>query len=159
MVLPTTFMNRSGEAVADALGFYQGLPADLIVVHDDLDFAPGTVRLKQGGGEGGHNGLRSIVAHVGSEFARIRVGIGKPVGEGVEHVLSRFNAEEAPLISNAVATAADAVEAIIADGMPKAMGRFNRKAVVAAEDALAKPAPEGAVAAPEHKGDGNGQPS
>jgi PTH1 family peptidyl-tRNA hydrolase len=78
LLKPTTYMNESGRAVAAALRFYKLAPARLIVIHDELDLAPGRMRVKRGGGAGGHNGLRSIDAHVGSDYWRIRIGIGHP---------------------------------------------------------------------------------
>jgi len=78
LLKPMTFMNLSGQAVGDAMRFYQLEPADLMVFHDELDLAPGKLRLKQGGGHAGHNGLRSLHAHVGPEYARVRLGIGHP---------------------------------------------------------------------------------
>ncbi|MGL4414312.1 aminoacyl-tRNA hydrolase [Roseinatronobacter monicus] len=78
LLKPMTFMNFSGQAVGEAMRFYQLEPADLMVFHDELDLAPGKLRLKQGGGHAGHNGLRSLHAHVGPEYARVRLGIGHP---------------------------------------------------------------------------------
>jgi PTH1 family peptidyl-tRNA hydrolase len=117
LLKPTTFMNNSGSALA---GYGAG---DLIVVHDDLDLPPGDVRVKVGGGAGGHNGLRSIIRRLGSDFVRVRVGIGRPpVGVGVtDYVLSRMDAA----VRDAVPRAADAVEAVVEDGPEAAMNRFN----------------------------------
>jgi PTH1 family peptidyl-tRNA hydrolase len=117
LLKPTTFMNNSGAALAD----YN--PEDLIVVHDDLDLPPGDVRVKVGGGAGGHNGLRSLIQRLGPDFVRVRVGIGRPpVDMGVtDYVLSKMDAT----IRDAVPRAADAVEAIIEDGPEAAMNRFN----------------------------------
>jgi len=117
LLKPTTFMNNSGSALAG----YRA--EDLIVVHDDLDLEAGTVRVKVGGGAGGHNGLRSIIQHLGPEFVRVRVGIGRPpVGVTVtDYVLSRMDAA----IREAVPRAADAVEAVLDDGPEAAMNRFN----------------------------------
>ncbi|MBI3179271.1 MAG: aminoacyl-tRNA hydrolase [Deltaproteobacteria bacterium] len=129
LVKPMTYMNLSGDAVAAVLGFHKGTAADLIVVHDELDFAPGQVRVKVGGGHGGHNGLRSIIAHAGRDFARVRVGVGKPPAaeRGADHVLSRFDAINRKLIDGAIAQAADAVEVMVAEGAAAAMNRFNRR--------------------------------
>ena len=117
LLKPTTFMNNSGSALADHR------PEDLIVVHDDLDLPPGDVRVKVGGGAGGHNGLRSIIGRLGSDFVRVRVGIGRPpVGVGVtDYVLSRMDAA----VRDAVPRAADAVEAVVEDSPEAAMNRFN----------------------------------
>lgn len=127
LIQPMTFMNLSGDAVGSILRFYKGEPSEVIVVHDDMDFDPGQVRLKKGGGDGGHNGLKSISQHIGRDYARIRVGIGKPTGEGYDHVLSRFPTAEQPLVTAAIEASADAVEMIVRDGLQRAMNRFNRK--------------------------------
>jgi PTH1 family peptidyl-tRNA hydrolase len=117
LLKPTTFMNNSGSALA---GYRV---EDLIVVHDDLDLPPGDVRVKVGGGAGGHNGLRSVIGRLGPDFARVRVGIGRPpVGVGVtDYVLSRMDAA----VRDALPRAADAVEAIVESGPEVAMNRFN----------------------------------
>ena len=120
LLKPTTFMNNSGSAL-DGYG-----AGDLIVVHDDLDLPPGDVRVKVGGGAGGHNGLRSVVQRLGPDFVRVRVGIGRPPeGVGVtDYVLGRM---EAP-IQDAIPRAADAVEAVVEFGPEAAMNRFNVRA-------------------------------
>ncbi len=112
-------MNNSGSAVAD----YR--PEDLVVVHDDLDLEAGTVRVKVGGGAGGHNGLRSIVGRLGNEFVRVRIGIGRPpVGVTVtDYVLSRMDSA----VKDAIPTAADAVEFVVENGPEAAMNRFNAR--------------------------------
>jgi peptidyl-tRNA hydrolase, PTH1 family len=117
LLKPTTFMNNSGSAISD----YR--PEDLIVVHDDLDLEAGTVRVKVGGGAGGHNGLRSIIQNMGSEFVRVRIGIGRPpAGVTVtDYVLSRMDSE----VRETIPTAADAVEFVIEEGPEAAMNRFN----------------------------------
>lgn len=119
LLKPTTFMNNSGSAVAD----YR--PEDLVVVHDDLDLEAGTVRVKVGGGAGGHNGLRSIVGRLGNEFVRVRIGIGRPpVGVTVtDYVLSRMDSA----VKDAIPTAADAVELVVENGPEAAMNRFNTR--------------------------------
>ncbi len=113
-------MNNSGSAVAD----YR--PEDLIVVHDDLDLEAGKVRVKVGGGAGGHNGLRSIIQNKGNEFVRVRIGIGRPpVGVTVtDYVLSRMDSA----VKDAIPTAADAVEFVVENGPEAAMNRFNTRA-------------------------------
>ncbi|AEQ52189.1 aminoacyl-tRNA hydrolase [Pelagibacterium halotolerans] len=93
LIKPQTFMNRSGDSVAQAASFYKLTPSDISVVHDELDLAPGKVRVKTGGGNGGHNGLRSIESHLGKDFVRIRLGIGHPGHKDRvhSHVLSNFH--------------------------------------------------------------------
>lgn len=96
LIKPQTFMNRSGDSVAQAASFYKLAPADISVIHDELDLAPGKVRIKSGGGNGGHNGLRSIESHLGKDFIRIRLGIGHPGHKDRvhSHVLSNFHKAE-----------------------------------------------------------------
>lgn len=136
LVKPMTYMNLSGEAVLSIMSFYKGAPRDVIVVHDDLDFEPGMVRIKLGGGHGGHNGLESIISHVGRDFARIRVGIGKPESaeRGADHVLSGFDRTTRQLMDAAIVEAAAAVELMIEEGTQAAMNRFNRRKPRAEEE-------------------------
>ncbi len=117
LLKPQTFMNNSGAA----LGSYK--VKDLIVVHDDLDLPVGDVRVKVGGGAGGHNGLRSIIGQMGNEFVRVRIGVGRPPEHMTvtDHVLGKMDAA----VKDAVPTAADAVEAVIEAGPEAAMNRFN----------------------------------
>lgn len=132
LAFPTTFMNESGKAVralSRRYGFNRGPIAErLIVVHDELDLPPGAVRVKVGGGLGGHNGLRSITADLGTqEYIRVRIGVGKPVNkeQGANHVLSKVPAAERQTLDVSVQIAADAVERIVADGAAAAMNVFN----------------------------------
>ena len=117
LLKPMTFMNNSGAALAG----YE--PDDLIVVHDDLDLPEGDVRVKVGGGAGGHNGLRSLIARLGPDFVRVRVGIGRPPAgmDITDYVLGKMDAA----VRDAVPPAADAVEAIVGEGPEAAMNRFN----------------------------------
>ena len=110
-------MNNTGSAVSEHR------PETLIVVHDDLDLEAGTVRVKVGGGAGGHNGLRSIIERLGNDFVRVRIGIGRPpAGVTVtDYVLSRMD----PVVKAAIPTAADAVEFLVEHGPEAAMNRFN----------------------------------
>ena len=119
LLKPTTFMNNSGSALA---GHWA---EDLIVVHDDLDLPEGDVRVKVGGGAGGHNGLRSVIGRYGPDFVRVRVGVGRPPpGMGVtDYVLGKMNSA----VRDAVPRAADAVEAVVEGGPEAAMNRFNAR--------------------------------
>jgi len=134
LLKPQTFMNLSGRSVAGAAGFYKVLPADVLVIHDELDLPFGRLQLKAGGGAGGHNGLRSIQQLLGTDaYARLRFGIDKPQGPNakervVGHVLSAFSSEEERALEERVQTATDAAEAWLTDGLASAMNRFNRKA-------------------------------
>ena len=128
IVEPQTYMNVSGVAVAAVLRYYDATAADLLVVLDDADLPLGHLRLRAGGSGGGHKGLSSVVAHVGStEFARLRIGIGRGTGDRdlVEHVLTPFSADERKVIDGSVLRAADAVEFRMEHGVDGAMNRFN----------------------------------
>lgn len=98
---PETYMNLSGESVLSACSFYKLTPQDIIVFHDDLDLKPGQLRVKTGGSAGGHNGLKSIDAHIGVDYMRVRIGIGRPVDKRTvaDFVLGRFSPSEADLIT------------------------------------------------------------
>ncbi len=131
LAFPTTYMNESGQSVR-ALMKRHGIesPADLVVVHDELDLAPGVVRVKVGGGLAGNNGLRSITAHLHTQdYVRVRIGIGKPRSkeQGADHVLSRLPKAERDLFDLAVQLAADAVELIVTDGPDAAMNQVNTR--------------------------------
>lgn len=129
-IQPQTYMNLSGESVGPALGFYKLKTRQLIVVHDELDKPFGRIELKDGGGHGGHNGLRSLKRHLPDDrFARIRVGIGRPPPEWdpADYVLSRFSNQEQTELPEVIDAAADAVEAIINDGMAKAIAAHKNK--------------------------------
>lgn len=126
---PTTFMNLSGEAVAPLVKRY-GIddPHHLVVVHDELDLPLGRIKVKLGGGLAGHNGLRSIKAHCHTDdFVRVRLGVGKPPSKehGADHVLKKVGKREREVLDIVVEHAADAVEAVLADGVERAMERFN----------------------------------
>ncbi|WP_214406421.1 aminoacyl-tRNA hydrolase [Pseudonocardia lacus] len=125
---PRTYMNVSGGPVAGLVRYFSVAPADLVVVHDDLDLGFGVVRLKLGGGEGGHNGLRSISQSLGSkDYLRVRFGIGRPPGrqDPADFVLKRFSGAEAKELEFAVDLAADATEALLSDGLEPAQNRFH----------------------------------
>lgn len=125
---PRTYMNVSGGPVAGLARYFSVEPADLVVVHDDLDLGFGVVRLKRGGGEGGHNGLRSISQSLGTkDYLRVRFGIGRPPGrqDPADFVLKRFSGAEAKELEFAVDLAADATEALLADGLEPAQNRFH----------------------------------
>lgn len=131
LAFPQTFVNLSGEAAARLVRRY-GMEADIarvVVVHDELDLPPGRVKIKEGGGTAGHNGLESIRAHLRSgAFTRVRIGIGKPPGRqaGADFVLRPARKAERVEFDMAVVDAADAVELIFAEGVAAAMNRFNK---------------------------------
>lgn len=125
---PQTYMNRSGSSVKRLLERYQASPADLVVVHDDLDLPEAVVRVKRGGGHGGHNGLRSLIDSLGTgEFVRVRLGIGRPPGrqDPADYVLEPMRGDVAERIEAAVPHAASAVMHVIERGVEDAMREFN----------------------------------
>jgi len=129
LVKPLTMMNLSGEAVGGLAHFYKVDPPDIIAVADDVNLPLGRLRLRGSGSAGGHNGFRSIIACLGSDlFPRLRVGVGRgdPRRDLADHVLARFDPDEAEEVERAIARAADAVEAFLAEGIEAAMNRYNR---------------------------------
>ena len=125
---PNTYMNVSGGPVAALMRFYKVLPENLIVVHDELDIPFDSIKLKSGGGHGGHNGVRDIAAAIGSpDFVRVRVGIGRPPGRqsAADFVLRDFGADERKVLPNLLADAADAVELVASTGLTAAQLRFH----------------------------------
>ncbi|BFU60115.1 MULTISPECIES: aminoacyl-tRNA hydrolase [Rodentibacter] len=129
LLVPTTFMNLSGKAVAALAGFYRIKPEEILVVHDELDLPPGTAKLKQSGGHGGHNGLKDIVAQLGNNnnFYRLRLGIGHPGHRDLVsgYVLNKPSPTEREALEKALDEAVDCVELIFKDGMVKATNRLN----------------------------------
>ena len=126
LVKPRTFMNLSGEAVRYALDRYRVRADAVLVILDDLDLPLGKVRLRERGGSGGHNGLNSINAALGTtDYARLRIGIGRPDGETVGYVLGAFAPEEQDAAQDSIARAANAAEAWLAHGIRHAMDNFN----------------------------------
>lgn len=143
LVRPQSWMNLSGQPVVSLLGYYKRGIGDVIVVHDELELPFGQVRLKVGGGHGGHNGLRDLIKHIGRDFVRVRVGIGRPP-EGwdpADFVLAKWTEPEASALPGLVDTAADAVEEILVSGITAATNRFNAQAP-----------PGGGAPSPYHQG-------
>ena len=129
LLKPQTFMNLSGKSIMQALQFYKLPLSHLIVVHDELDLPFGAVRFKQGGGHGGHNGLRSIMEQLGKgDFLRLRIGIGKPLhGDTVNYVLGTIPPEQMENISRVLDGGLEMLEMMLDQGLPKAMSLFNNK--------------------------------
>jgi PTH1 family peptidyl-tRNA hydrolase len=128
IVKPLTFMNDSGISVAGVSGYHRLDQEHIVVVHDELDLPFGAIRLKRGGGDSGHNGLRSVTAHLGTpEYYRVRIGIGRPPGrmDPAAYVLRDFSAAERKELPFLLDQAADAVEALLADGLAAAQNRFH----------------------------------
>jgi len=131
LIKPQTFMNLSGESIGALLRFYKATPADLIVIFDDVDLELGRIRVKPCGGSGGHNGLKSVIQHVGSgDFVRVRMGVGRGDGRGdvMSHVLRKFTSGDRDSIENMVSKAVDSVYDILESGVDSAMNRFNASA-------------------------------
>lgn len=125
---PRTFMNLSGEAVTSLASFFKIDAENIIVIHDDLDLDFGRIKIKIGGGHGGHNGIRSIVSYLGSgDFTRIKIGIGRPQtgGDISGYVLNPFSVEEKGDLDRILERSAEAAEAVVREGALKAMNRFN----------------------------------
>jgi len=137
LIKPRTFVNLSGQAVACLLDKFHARPEDLLVIHDDLDLTTGRIRVRLGGGSGGHRGIKSIIDCIGSkDFNRVRIGISRPGNQGsryadeeeiVDYVLGNFPPEEADIIKTAVSSVAEVVECILKDGIEIAMNRFNKR--------------------------------
>jgi PTH1 family peptidyl-tRNA hydrolase len=145
IVKPLTFMNLSGQSVGEIVRFYKIDTSDLLIVSDDVNLPLGRLRARASGSEGGHNGLRSIAQHLGTiDYPRLRVGVGRGDGRRdlADHVLARFDAEEADAMAAAIARAADAADLWIREGLVKMMSSFNRWAGEGASDASEEARPD-----------------
>jgi PTH1 family peptidyl-tRNA hydrolase len=131
LLQPETYMNLSGESVGAAARFFRVAPENVVVIHDDVDHPFGRLQIKDGGGHGGHNGLKSIISHLSSNaFRRVRIGVGRPPDSRIpvaDYVLSDFYPEEERALEELLWQVADAVEVILKDGIQAAMNRFNGK--------------------------------
>ena len=142
LVKPQTYMNDSGRAVGPLMNWYKLPPEDLIVAHDDMDIPAGTIRIRKKGSAGGHNGIKSVLAHLGDEhFSRVRIGIGRPLPGWtvINHVLAPFQEEDVPKIKEAIQYLLPAVECIVTEDTDKAMNLYNPKKVKKQKQ---KPEPE-----------------
>jgi peptidyl-tRNA hydrolase, PTH1 family len=124
-IKPLTFMNLSGTPVRLISSWYRTPPSGVLVVSDDMDLPFGKLRMRPFGGHGGHNGLRSVIATIGEEFPRIRIGLGRPEHDGADHVLSPFRDEEKRVLPHLVVAAADGVQCWIEEGVEAAMRFVN----------------------------------
>ena len=127
---PQTFMNLSGECVRSLVDYYKLESEDIIIAYDDIDLEVGQLRIRSKGSAGGHNGIKNIISHLGTnEFPRVKVGVGgKPEGgDLVRHVLGRFSREDEKMIGEVLDVAVEAVETILSDGVEAAMNRYNAK--------------------------------
>ena len=126
LVKPQTFMNLSGESVAPVVKYHNATPADLVVVHDDIDLPLGRLRIRKGGSCGGHNGVRNVIERLGTQdFTRLKIGVGKDKSNVVGFVLGKFSPEARKTMDVVVAEAAKAVAAILENGPDRAMNAFN----------------------------------
>jgi PTH1 family peptidyl-tRNA hydrolase len=128
LLKPLTYMNRSGGPTRSVATFYKVPVQEILVVHDELDFPPGVVKLKQGGGAAGNNGIKDIIAAMGPDFWRLRLGVGKPPERGIDHVLSRPSAAEEKAIRECIDSSIEAVPIIIEQGGQRAMNRLHTRA-------------------------------
>lgn len=129
LMKPVTYMNLSGEAVHEAATFYKIPPERVLVISDEVSLAPGKIRVRRSGSAGGHNGLKNIIAHLGTDqFPRIRLGVGQkphPDYDMADWVLGKFQGEDKKAVEEAVKKAADAAECLIREGVDKAMNKYN----------------------------------
>jgi peptidyl-tRNA hydrolase, PTH1 family len=127
LIKPTTYMNNSGAAVQSIAAFYRIAPAEVLVIHDEIDLPPGVARLKQGGGHGGHNGVRDVMARLGPDFWRLRIGVGHPGSKDqvIDAVLDRATAAEQALIDAALARSLAALPDLLREGAQQAMHRLH----------------------------------
>jgi PTH1 family peptidyl-tRNA hydrolase len=133
LLKPSTFMNRSGQSVQALAAFYKLAPAEILVVHDELDVPLGSARFKQGGGPGGHNGLRSLIEHIGPDFARLRIGIGHPGHKDRVHdyVLSRAGKGDEAAMQQAIEAALAALSTLVAGGWDRAVQQLHTTSAAA----------------------------
>lgn len=132
LLKPLTYMNRSGQAIRAATDWYKLPPESVLIIYDDLDLPVGRLRLRLSGSAGGHNGMKSAIAHLGTQnFPRLRIGIGKSDGDKdtVAHVLGKFSPQETVLISEVMQIVVDAVEYSLKHGVEKAMSLYNSRTV------------------------------
>ena len=126
LLKPQTFMNLSGESVKEVVDFYKIENDDIIVIYDDMDVELGTIKIRKKGGPGSHNGMKSVVQYLGTDFARIRVGIGKPEdNDFIRYVIGPIPKEEKEILDKSTTTAKEAVIEIIKKGVDNAMNKFN----------------------------------
>ncbi|HUI16572.1 MAG TPA: aminoacyl-tRNA hydrolase [Alphaproteobacteria bacterium] len=154
---PMTFMNESGRALGEVVRFYKLAPSEVLVIHDELDLAPGKVKVKQGGGSAGHNGLRSIDAHIGPDYWRLRIGIGHPGDPNLvyPYVLSDFFAEDVAWLEKLLPAIAEALPLILAGED----NRFMTKLALLTKPQRPKPPPQDAGSDAAKDGPGPGDPA
>jgi peptidyl-tRNA hydrolase, PTH1 family len=132
LLKPQTFMNLSGQSVRATIDWFKLPPESVLVVYDDLDLPLGKIRLRLSGSAGGHNGMKSIISHFGTQdFPRVRIGIGKSAGEKdtISHVLGKFSAIETPIVSEVIDLVNDAIEMSLKKGVEQAMSLYNSRSI------------------------------
>lgn len=133
LMKPLTYMNRSGQAIRAAIDWYKLPPESVLPIYDDMDLPLGRLRLRLSGSAGGHNGIKSTIAHLGTqEFPRLRLGIGRPtsaVGESISHVLGKFSPDEQPVVQRVLRLSVEAIELSLRDSVEKAMSLYNNRNV------------------------------
>ncbi len=132
LLKPQTFMNLSGQSVRATIDWFKLPPESVLVVYDDLDLPLGKIRLRLSGSAGGHNGMKSIISHLGTQkFPRVRIGIGKSAGEKdtISHVLGKFSETEKPVINEVIYLVNDAIEVSLKQGMEQAMNLYNNRSI------------------------------
>ena len=132
LLKPQTFMNLSGQSVRATIDWFKLTPASVLVVYDDLDLPLGKIRLRLSGSAGGHNGMKSIISHLGTQdFPRVRIGIGKSAGEKdtISHVLGKFSVIETPIVSEIIQLVNDSIELSLKKGIEQAMSLYNSRSI------------------------------
>jgi peptidyl-tRNA hydrolase, PTH1 family len=131
LLKPQTFMNLSGHSVRSVLDWYKLAPTEVLVLYDDLDLPLGKLRIRLAGSAGGHNGMKSIISHLGTPtFPRLRMGIGKSQDETISHVLGKFSVAEASIVTDILQLSADAVDLSLGSGVEQAMNKYNNRSVL-----------------------------
>lgn len=126
LMKPTTYMNLSGECIREVIDFYKLTNEDILVIYDDISLDLGKIRIRRKGSAGGHNGIKSIIAHVGSdEFSRIKIGVGQPKGDLVNYVLGKFSKEEKEVLEEVLEVSKLATDTIIREDINSAMNKYN----------------------------------
>lgn len=125
LLKPTTYMNLSGESVRELMDFYKLSTEEIIIIYDDISLEVGRLRIRPKGSAGGHNGIKSIISHCGDVFPRIKVGVGQPDKNLVNHVLGKFSKEDRELMEKSLEAASEAAVSIIKEGTAEAMNKFN----------------------------------
>jgi peptidyl-tRNA hydrolase, PTH1 family len=140
LLKPQTFMNLSGQSVRAVLDWYKLEPTEVLVLYDDLDLPLGRLRIRLSGSAGGHNGMKSIISHLGTNsFPRLRMGIGKSDDETIAHVLGKFSAAESEIVNETLQVAADAVDLSVGAGVEKAMNKYNSRSPKSSATAMEQP--------------------